>query len=319
MNLTASDDALTAASVTATGTPTSTPTDNTKPAKARPASWQSFLALTKPRITVMISLSAAAGFAIGSRAQINWAGFWHTVIGIALLTSGTSALNQYWERALDARMPRTRTRPLPAGELTPTAALWFGVMLSLAGLAYLLAFTNRLATLGGFAALASYLFLYTPLKTRSTWCTFVGAFPGALPPLIGWVAARNHVGLEALVLFAILFLWQFPHFHAIAALYRDDYASAGVKMLPIVEPDGKSTAREIMGYSIALLPVSLLPTYLGMTGPIYFVGALLLGIYLLRISWITAHSLTRENSLHLLKASVYYLPLLWALMVWQRQ
>lgn len=305
MNSTASDDALTAASGTAI------------PANARPASWRSFLALTKPRITVMISLSAAAGFAIGSRAQIHWAGFWHTVIGIALLTSGTSALNQYWERALDARMPRTRTRPLPAGDITPAAALWFGVALSLLGLAYLLAFTNPLAALGGFAALASYLFLYTPLKTRSTWCTFVGAFPGALPPLIGWVAARNDIGIEALVLFAILFLWQFPHFHAIAALYRDDYASAGIKMLPVVEPDGKSTAREIMGYAIALLPVSLLPTYLGMAGPVYFVGALLLGIYLLRVSWITAHALTRENSLHLLKASVYYLPLLWALMVWQ--
>ncbi len=305
MNSTASDDALTAASV-----------------KVPPARWQSFLALTKPRITVMISLSAAAGFAIGSRAQIQWAGFWHTVIGIALLTSGTSTLNQYWERELDARMPRTRTRPLPAGELTPNAALWFGVVLSLAGLAYLLAFTNPLATLGGFAALTSYLFLYTPLKTRSTWCTFIGAFPGALPPLIGWVAARNYVGLEGLVLFAILFLWQFPHFHAIASLYREDYASAGIKMLPVVEPDGKSTAREIMGYAIALLPVSLLPTYLGMAGPIYFVGALLLGIYFLRISWITARSLggekTRENSLQLLKASVYYLPLLWALLVWQR-
>ncbi|NOT63585.1 MAG: protoheme IX farnesyltransferase [Acidobacteria bacterium] len=301
MNPTASDDALPVASVTII-----------------PARWQSFLALTKPRITVMISLSAAAGFAIGSRAQHNWTGFWHTVIGIALLTSGTSTLNQYWERELDARMPRTRTRPLPAGEITPVAALWFGIMLSLVGLAYLFVFTNALAAACGFAALASYLFLYTPLKTRSTWCTFVGAFPGALPPFLGWVAARNEIGLEPLVLFAILFLWQFPHFHAIAALYRDDYASAGIKMLPVVEADGKSTAREIMGYSIALLPVSLLPTYLGIAGPVYFVGALLLGIYLLRISWMTAQALTRENSLQLLKASVYYLPLLWALMVWQR-
>jgi protoheme IX farnesyltransferase len=285
---------------------------------AKTARWQSFLALTKPRITVMISLSAAAGFAIGSRAQLNWIGFWHTVIGIALLTSGTSTLNQYWERSLDAKMPRTRTRPLPAGEVTPLAALGFGIALSLIGLAYLFVFTNTLAAVCGFAALASYLFLYTPLKTRSTWCTFVGAFPGALPPLIGWVAARNEIGLEALVLFAILFLWQFPHFHAIAAFYREDYASAGIRMLPVVEADGRATAREILGYSIALLPVSLLPTYLGITGPIYFIGALSLGIYLLRVSLAAARALTRENSLKLLKASVYYLPLLWALLVWQR-
>jgi heme o synthase len=302
MASTASDDALSTAPVAA-------------PVTAR---WKSFLALTKPRITVMISLSAAAGFAIGARTHFHWAGLWHTVFGIALLTSGTSTLNQYWERELDARMPRTRTRPLPAGELTPTAALWFGVTLSLAGLAYLYNFTNPLTALCGFAALASYLFLYTPLKTQSTWCTFIGAFPGALPPLIGWVAARNEIGLEALVLFAILFLWQFPHFHAIASFYRDDYASAGIKMLPVVEPDGRATAREIMGYSIALLPVSLLPTYLGITGMVYLVGALLLGVYLLRASWIAARALTRENSLQLLKASVYYLPLLWALLVWQK-
>ena len=285
---------------------------------AQPARWQSYLALTKPRITLMISLSAAAGFAIASRANLHWLGLFHTMVGIALLTSGTSTLNQYWERELDALMPRTQTRPLPAGELTPAAALWFGALLALFGLGYLFAFVNPLSAAWGLAALSSYLFLYTPLKTRSTWCTFIGAFPGALPPLIGWVAARNAIGFEAFVLFAILFLWQFPHFHAIAALYRDDYARAGIKMLPVVEPDGKATAREIVGYSIALLFVSLLPTYLGITGPIYFVGALALGIYLLRISLMTAKSLTRENSLRLLKASVLYLPLLWALMVWQR-
>ena len=284
----------------------------------KPTVWQSYLALTKPRITLMISLSAAAGFALASRTNIQWWGLLHTIFGIALLTSGTSTLNQYWERELDALMPRTQTRPLPAGEIAPNAALWFGTTLSLLGLGYLFYFINPLTAGWGLAALSSYLFLYTPLKTRSTWCTFIGAFPGALPPLIGWAAARNAVGLEAFVLFAILFLWQFPHFHAIASLYRDDYARAGIKMLPVVEPDGKATAREIIGYSSALLFVSLLPTYLGIAGPIYLVGALLLGIYLLRISLTTARALTRENSLRLLKASVLYLPLLWALMVWQR-
>jgi heme o synthase len=273
--------------------------------------------LTKPRITFLVTLSALAGFALGSPGAINWVQFLHVAFGIGLLISGTSALNQYWERGLDALMARTRLRPLPAGILTPAQALGFGLAITLLAELYLAYFLNPLTAAWGFVACASYLFLYTPLKTRSTWCTFVGAFPGALPPLLGWTAARNEVGLEALVLFGILFLWQFPHFHAIAALYRDDYARAGIRMLPVVEGRGKATAREILGYSLVLLPVSLLPVLLNLSGPVYLVGALLLGVYLLRASLAAARSLSREHSRRLLKASVIYLPLLWVLMVLQ--
>lgn len=274
-----------------------------------------YFELTKPRITFLITLSALAGFALGSANGVEVIRFLHVTLGIALLVSGTSALNQYWERELDALMLRTKMRPLPAGKLTPAQALWFGLSISLLAEFYLAYFLNPLTASWGLVAFASYLFLYTPLKTRSTWCTFIGAFPGALPPLLGWTAARNQVGIEALVLFGILFLWQFPHFHAIAALYRDDYARAGIRMLPVVEPDGKATARQILGYTLVLLPVSLLPTVLKISGPVYLVGALLLGVFLLRASLAAAQSLTREHSLRLLKASVIYLPLLWSLMV----
>src|SRR5205085_827056 len=253
-----------------------------------------YIELTKPRITFLITLSALAGFALGSTNGVDVVRFLHVIIGIALLVSGTSALNQYWERELDALMSRTQARPLPAGKLTPGSALGFGIAISSLAECYLAYFLNPLTAIWGLVALSSYLFLYTPLKTRTTWCTFVGAFPGALPPLLGWTAARNQVGLEALVLFGILFLWQFPHFHAIAALYRDDYARAGIRMLPVVKPDGKATARQILGYTLVLLPVSVLPTLLKISGPVYLVGALLLGVFLLRASLTAAQSLTRE-------------------------
>jgi protoheme IX farnesyltransferase len=216
--------------------------------------------LTKPRITSLVVLSALAGFALGSLSSIDWIRLLHTAIGVALLSSGINALNQYWERDLDALMPRTKLRPLPAGRLTAGAALLFGAAVTLIGEAYLAWFINPLTAFWGFVAMASYLFLYTPLKTRTHWCTFIGAFPGALPPLLGWAAARNEVGVEAATLFGIMFLWQFPHFHAIATMFREDYALAGIRMLPVIEPDGKATARQIVGYTIALLPVSLLPT-----------------------------------------------------------
>lgn len=274
-----------------------------------------YFELTKPRITFLVTLSALAGFALGSPNGVDFVRCLHVAVGIALLVSGTSTLNQYWERELDGLMTRTQARPLPAGKLAPMQALWFGLTISLLAEFYLAYFLNPLTAVWGLVALASYLLLYTPLKTRTTWCTFIGAFPGALPPLLGWTAARNEVGLEALVLFGILFLWQFPHFHAIAALYRDDYARAGIRMLPVVETDGKATARQILGYTLVLLPVSVLPALLKLAGPVYLVGALLLGLFLLRASLVAAQSLTREHSLRLLKATVLYLPLLWSLMV----
>ncbi|HEY6402970.1 MAG TPA: heme o synthase [Blastocatellia bacterium] len=277
-----------------------------------------YLGLTKPRITSLVVLSALAGFALGSPSPIDWLRLLHTAIGVALLSGGINALNQYWERDLDALMRRTFMRPLPAGKLTPGAALVFGVLVSLAGEAYLAWFLNPLTFLWGTIALASYLFLYTPLKTRTHWSTFIGAFPGALPPLLGWAAARNEVGIEAATLFGIMFLWQFPHFHAIATIYREDYARAGIRMLPVIEPDGKATARQIVGYTIALLPVSLLPTFLHFSGRIYLAGAAALGAWFLHASLAAAKELTPKQSLRLLKVSVIYLPLLLGLMTLNR-
>jgi heme o synthase len=274
-----------------------------------------YLDLTKPRVTVLVALSALAGFALGSTSPIDWAKFFHTALGIALLSSGISALNQYLERDLDALMRRTMFRPLPLGKLTPRSALWFGIGISVMAEVYLAWLVNPMTAAWGLLALTSYLFLYTPLKTRTTWCTFVGAFPGALPPLLGWTAARNELGVEALVLFMIMFLWQFPHFHAIATMYREEYERAGIRMLPVIEPDGRSTSRQIVGYTLALIPVSLLPTLLKFSGWTYFAGALILGSAFLYFSLTAARRMTRERSRLLLKASVLYLPILLGLMV----
>lgn len=279
---------------------------------------RAYFALTKPRITFLVTLSALAGFALGSSSSLNWLLFLHTALGIALLSSGISSLNQYWERELDALMPRTQTRPLPQGQLSPRGALLFGITLSVLAELYLALLVNPLTAVWGFVALASYLFLYTPLKTRTHWCTFIGAFPGALPPLLGWTAARNELGVEALVLFGIMFLWQFPHFHAIATLYREDYAKAGIRMLPVIEPDGRSTARQIIGYALVLVPVSLLPTLLHVSGWVYFAGAVFLSVWFLRVSLATARQMSHVQAKYLLKASVLYLPLLLALMVLNR-
>jgi heme o synthase len=282
-----------------------------------------YFELTKPRITSLVVLSALAGFALGSPSSIDWAALLHTALGVALLSAGVNALNQYWERDLDALMRRTKLRPLPAGKLPPRGALAFGVAVSLIAEAYLAWFLNPLTAFWGLAALASYLFLYTPLKTRTHWCTFIGAFPGALPPLLGWAAARNEVGVEAATLFGIMFLWQFPHFHAIATMCREDYARAGIRMLPVIEPDGKRTARQIVGYTIALIPVSLLPAFLHISGLhfsgwIYLAGAVVLGGWFLHAGVAAAKESTSEQSRRLLKVSVIYLPLLLILMVLNR-
>ncbi len=189
------------------------------------------------------------------------------------------------------------------------------MVISVAAEAYLAYFLNPLTAAIGLLALLTYLFVYTPLKTRTTWCTFIGAFPGALPPLLGWTAARNEVGVEALILFGILFLWQFPHFHAIASLYREDYGRAGIRMLPVVESDGRDTSRQIVIYTLLLLPVSLLPAAVHLTGKAYLVGALALSLAFLYVSVATARSLSKTSARRLLKASVIYLPLLLALMM----
>ncbi|HVG29922.1 MAG TPA: heme o synthase [Pyrinomonadaceae bacterium] len=281
-------------------------------ARARAAA---FLELTKPRITTLVLLTTAAGFSLGSQGAFQLLLFANTVVGVALLCSGVSALNEWMERDLDALMRRTATRPLPAGRLSSREAFLFGVGLAVAGEAYLAALVNPLSALCGLGVVVGYLFLYTPLKTRTSLSTAVGAFPGAVPPLLGWAAASNTLGLEAWALFAILFLWQFPHFFAIAWMYREDYARAGILMLPVVEPDGRLTKQQIVVWTLMLVPVSLAPVALGVSGTVYFVGALVLGALFLCACFAAALTLSRRNARRVLLASVLYLPLLFGLMV----
>lgn len=274
--------------------------------------------LTKPRITFLIVLTSAVGFALASPGRVNYPALISAMFGIALLSSGIATLNQYIERDLDALMRRTADRPLPSGKLLPWEALAFGVVLTVAAEIYLAVFVNPLCALLGLTVIAGYLFGYTPLKTRTSLSTMVGAFPGAVPPLIGWAAATGEIGIEAWVLFAILFLWQFPHFLAIAWMYREDYSRAKILMLPVVEPDGRVTAQQIVVYTILLFPVSLLPTALGTSGRIYLYGAIVLGLLFLFSSVRAALSKSRQEARRLLLASVIYLPLLFILMVLDR-
>lgn len=274
--------------------------------------------LTKPRITFLIVLTSAAGFALASPGTVDYAALASAMFGIALLSSGIATLNQYIERDLDGLMRRTADRPLPSGKLHATEALVFGAGLTVIAEVYLALLVNPLTALLGLTVISGYLFAYTPLKTRTSLSTMVGAFPGAVPPLIGWAAARGEIGIEAWVLFAILFLWQFPHFLAIAWMYREDYGRAGILMLPVVEPEGRVTAQQIVVYTLLLLPVSLLPTVLGTSGKIYLAGAIVLGILFLYSSVRAAISKSRQEARRLLLASVIYLPLLFILMVVNR-
>jgi heme o synthase len=284
-------------------------------AKARAAA---FIELTKPRITTLIMLTSAAGFVLGSRGATNYVTLAHAMVGIALLSSGIATLNQFMERDLDGLMRRTADRPLPSGRLFPFEALWFGVALTLMAETYLALFVNVLTALLGLTVIAGYLFVYTPLKTRTSLSTALGAFPGAMPPLMGWTAARGEIDVAAWVLFAILFLWQFPHFLAIAWMYREDYGRAGIRMLPVVEPDGRVTGQQIIAYSLMLLPVSLLPTLLGISGRIYLAAAAVLGLLFLASSIRAALSKSNQHARQLLLASVLYLPLLFGVMVLNR-
>jgi protoheme IX farnesyltransferase len=274
-----------------------------------------YIELTKPRITFLIVLTSAAGFGLASRSGVDYLALVSALFGIALLSSGIATLNQYVERDLDGLMRRTANRPLPTGKLAPWEALAFGAGLTIVAEIYLLVLVNPLSALLGLTVIAGYLFGYTPLKTRSSLSTVVGAFPGAVPPLIGWTAATGTLSVEAWVLFAILFLWQFPHSLAIAWMYREDYSRAGILMLPVVEPDGRVTAQQIVLYTLMLIPVSLLPTVLGVSGKVYFYGAIVLGLLFLYSSVRAAFSMSRQQARQLLLASVLYLPLLFLLMV----
>ncbi len=276
---------------------------------------KAYIELTKPRITWLIVMSTAVGFYFGHSGRWSFWATLHVLIGTALIASGTAALNQWYEREADRHMRRTQMRPLPSGRLTPPQALWFGIALSVAGGLELGFGVNWLCSALGIATLMMYLFLYTPLKQKTWWSTTVGAFPGAMPPLIGYAAAANKLTPEAWVLGAILFLWQFPHFYAIAWMYREDYSRAGIQMLPVVEPDGASTARQILLYSVILIPISLLPKWMGMTGTIYMVGAIALGLVFLYSGIRVSLDRTKVRARQVLLASVVYLPVLYVLMV----
>jgi protoheme IX farnesyltransferase len=277
-----------------------------------------FVALTKPRLNLLVLVTTLAGLYLASPAGVELKLLVNTLVGTALVAGGAAALNQVWERRTDALMRRTRTRPLPGGRLGTTEGTWFGVLLSIVGLAQLAVAVNGTAAAVAGATLVSYVLVYTPLKLQTSLATLVGAIPGALPPVIGWSAATGRIPLEALVLFGIVFFWQMPHFLAIAWMYRDDYARAGLQMLPVLEPDGRSTGRQAVVYAAALLPVALAPTLVGMSGTIYFAGALLMTLLFLGMSLRFAMTRAVRDARRLFFASIIYLPLLWILMVLAR-
>jgi heme o synthase len=273
-----------------------------------------FIALAKPRVVLMVVLTTLVGYYLGTASDVDYLTLIHVLVGTALAAGGTLALNQFLERDVDARMVRTRARPLPDGRLQPGEAAAFGSLMTVSGLVYLLV-TAGPATAAITAAISAlYLGVYTPLKQVSPLCTVLGAVPGALPPVAGWVAARGELGVGAGVLFAILFLWQLPHTLAIARLYREDYERAGIRVLPVVDPDGGSTERQIVTGCLALHAAGLLPTLIGLTGGVYFFGALVLGALFLVVGTAQALRPSAPAARRVVIASVVYLPLLLALM-----
>lgn len=273
-----------------------------------------FIALVKPRLVLMILITTAAGFYIGSQQPINWLRCLHTLIGAGLTAAGVLGLNQYLERDIDAQMKRTQERPLPGGRLLPLEALLFSVALTGGGMLYLTFIVNPLSGLVISLIVASYLFLYTPLKRKTPLCTLIGAVPGALPPVVGWAAARGTITAEAWVLFAILFLWQLPHSLAIAYIYREDYAKAGLRLLPVIHPDGASTRRQIVMNCVALLAIGLLPALLSIAGGIYFFIALLSGVAFLAFGIYLGFARSVQAARYLLYASLLYLPIIFITM-----
>ena len=277
-----------------------------------------YIALTKPRITWLILMSTGVGYFFGARGGWHFLTLLHTIIGTGLIASGTAALNQWYERAADGKMKRTQDRPLPSGRVSANKALIFAILISVAGFMELFIGVNALTGWLGLFTLLSYLFVYTPLKQVSPHSTTIGAIPGAMPPLIGFAAASGTLTWDAWILFAILFFWQFPHFYAIAWMYREDYERAGIRMLPVVEPDGESTARRILLYSLILIPISMVPKFLAMTGNLYLAGALALGLLFLYAGVRVSFDRTRREARRVLLASVIYLPVLYGLMILDR-
>ncbi|HKY20524.1 MAG TPA: heme o synthase [Vicinamibacterales bacterium] len=277
-----------------------------------------FLSLTKPRLNLLVVVTAAVGYYLGAGPGLEIAKLVQAVIGIALVAGGAAGLNQIYERETDSLMWRTRTRPIAAQRITPTEAMIFSVTLAVVGLAIVTVTSSLIAGFLTLLTLVSYNAVYTPMKRRSQLATLVGAVPGALPPMIGWVAARGALTSEAWALFAIVFVWQIPHFMAIAWLYRDDFSRAGFPLLPVVEPNGKSTGRQAVLFSIALVPVSLAPYFLGISGAIYAMSAVAGGVALLAFAVSFAIARTNERARRLFLGSITYLPLLWTMMIADR-
>jgi protoheme IX farnesyltransferase len=290
------------------------------PAPALPLArsrWLDLLELTKPRIAVMVLFTVAAGALLACRGAVELGMLGHALLGTALVAAGASALNQLLERHTDARMRRTENRPLPAGRLQPVEVALFGAALGAGGLAYLAVTCRPMAVLVAAVTLVSYALVYTPLKRRTTLNTLVGAVPGALPPVIGWAAMTNRIDTAAVLIFLIIFVWQVPHFLAIAWIYRDDYGRAGLKMLPVGDPHGDMTARQMLVYGLALLPVSVTPVLYGHAGAVYGIGALALGAGFLAACWGFVRHPTHGQARRVLRASLVYLPALLALLLFE--
>ena len=277
-----------------------------------------YLALTKPRLNVLVVATSAAGYYLGATSSPDLLLMAQAVAGTALVAGGAAVLNQLYERDTDALMRRTRLRPLPDGRVSPGDARTFGLVLSLAGLVLLAVRANWLSAVLALVTLVVYLLVYTPLKRRTSLSTLVGAVPGALPPLIGWTASHGSVAIGGATLFAIVFLWQIPHFMAIAWLYRVDYGKAGFPMLPVIDPEGRRTGRQAVLYAAALLPVSLMPTLAGIAGVVYFAAALLLSLALLVLAVRFAATRREPAARALFFGSIVYLPLVWIVMIADR-
>lgn len=273
------------------------------------------LELVKARLSLLVLITTLVGFLLGWRGPLDWVLLTATLLGTALCAGGAAALNQWWERDVDSRMKRTRDRPLPAARMLPQDALLFGLFFSLSGIAILALFTNHRAAFLAFATIAIYILVYTPMKRISSLNTLVGAIPGALPPLIGWVAARGNYNIEGCLLFATLWFWQMPHFLAIAWMYKDDYADGGFVMLTANDHEGLLTSRQALLYTLFLVPVTLLPSILGFNSPVYFIGALALGLAFTAFALRFIIQRTRTAARNLFFASIIYLPLLLGILV----
>ena len=288
-------------------------------AAASPSRAGDFVTLTKPRLNFLVLLTTAAAFALGSRPEATFFDLVHTLVGTFLVAGGAAALNQVWERATDRLMRRTERRPMAEMRLSVAQGTTFGVLLTLLGAAELAYFVNPLSSGVALFTTASYLFFYTPLKLRTSLSTIAGALPGALPAVIGWAAATNTLSIEGWVLFGIVFLWQMPHFLAIAWMYRDEYARAGMPLLPVIEPDGRSTGRQAVLYTAALIPLSMMPTGVGLSTVYYLVGAIALGAILMMLSLEFSVKRDIATARRLFFGSIIYLPLLWAILVFDHR